>query len=356
MTDDTRAKILRAALEEFSARGFHETSVRELAERVGVTKTAVLYHFPGKADIVTALAEPMLADFEAALAQAAQAPDTRRAAVEGLLEVWLTHRYLLRMNLRDLGLTASEVVFERFRDGMLRANGLVAGPEANFADRVRAAQAIAMLSDPVVLFAEAPQAELRAAILDGVDRLFTASGGERSGGGGLGPDPVQAAAAGEGVHGGPGADATGTAAAAGEGVYGGPRLDATGTAAAASQGMHGEPEPDAIQTAAAASQGAHAEPRPDAPRTAAAAGNGEPPEGNAAAAAGDKNPHLRPPVAGRTGAAGRKGRRRGRPSAMSPETVEAARRLYDAGRAPADIAAALGVSRATIYRHLPDPN
>ncbi|UOX93226.1 helix-turn-helix domain-containing protein [Amycolatopsis sp. FBCC-B4732] len=33
--------------------------------------------------------------------------------------------------------------------------------------------------------------------------------------------------------------------------------------------------------------------------------------------------------------------------------MEAARRLYDAGHAPADIATALGVSRATIYRHLP---
>ena len=38
---------------------------------------------------------------------------------------------------------------------------------------------------------------------------------------------------------------------------------------------------------------------------------------------------------------------------MSPETIEAARRLYDAGHASADIATALGVSRATIYRHLP---
>ncbi|KDO06395.1 TetR family transcriptional regulator [Amycolatopsis mediterranei] len=277
MTDDTRAKILRAALEEFSARGFHETSVRELAERVGVTKTAVLYHFPGKADIVTALAEPMLADFEAALAQAAEASDTRRAAVEGLLEVWLTHRYLLRMNLRDLGLTASEVVFERFRDGMLRANGLVAGPDADFADRVRAAQAIAMLSDPVVLFAEASQAELRAAILDGVDRLFTAAGGEGSG--------------------------------------------------------RGEPGASTI-------------------RTASAVDDSEPPEGRESGVAAERNSHLGAPAAAGITPAARKSRR-GRPPAMKPEVIEAARRLYDAGRAPADIATALGVSRATIYRHLP---
>ncbi|MEV6872381.1 TetR family transcriptional regulator [Amycolatopsis sp. NPDC051128] len=228
MTDDTRARILRAALEEFAARGYHATSVRELAERVGVTKTAVLYHFPGKADIVTALAEPMLAEFETALAKAAEAADARRAAIEGLLDVWLAHRYLLRMNLRDLGLTASAEAFERFRDGMLQANALVAGPDADFAGRVRAAQAIAMLSDPVVLFADAAVGELRAAVLDGVARLFSAAGSE-----------------------------------------------------------------------------------------------------------------------------GKARGRRGRPSVMSPETIEAAQRLHDAGRAPADIAAELGVSRATIYRHLP---
>ncbi|MEU4248795.1 TetR family transcriptional regulator [Amycolatopsis sp. NPDC026612] len=267
MTDDTRARILRAALEEFSARGYHETSVRELAERVGVTKTAVLYHFPGKADIVTALAEPMLADLEAALAKAAAAPDARRAAIEGLLGVWLTHRYLIRMNLRDLGLTASAVVFERFRDGMLRANELVAGPDAGFAARVRAAQAIAMLSDPVVLFADAPPAELRAAILDGVDRLFTvAAGAEGRGGSSVtNPEPTETAAGDES-----------------------PRSDSSATS-----------------------------PKP----TGTAAGG-----------------HARS--------------RRGRPPAMSPATIEAARRLYTAGRAPADIATALGVSRATIYRHL----
>lgn len=118
--------------------------------------------------------------------------------------MWLSHRYLLRMNLRDLGLTASKAVFERFRDGMLKANVLVAGPAADLAARVRAAQAIAMLSDPVVLFADAPTDELRATILDGVARLFgTPAGCSRPPGaterdeprdGGGGPPPLRHAA------------------------------------------------------------------------------------------------------------------------------------------------------------------
>lgn len=38
---------------------------------------------------------------------------------------------------------------------------------------------------------------------------------------------------------------------------------------------------------------------------------------------------------------------------MSPAMVDTARRLHAAGRTAEQIAAALGVSRATVYRHLP---
>ena len=77
------------------------------------------------------------------------------------------------MNLRASGLTASKPVFDRFRDGMLKANHLVAGPDADLAAQVRAAQAIAMLSDPVVLFADAPVASCE-------PRSSTASTGPRA--------------------------------------------------------------------------------------------------------------------------------------------------------------------------------
>jgi AcrR family transcriptional regulator len=241
---DTRAAILRVSLEEFAARGYHGTSVREIAEGVGVTKTAVLYHFPSKADIVGALADPMLRDLDRALDAAAALADAdadraRWAAIKGMLDVWLAHRYLLRMNLQDLGLASGRMDFNRFRDAMIRANALVAGPGPDFAGLVEAAQAIAMLSDPVVLFADAPTAELRAAVLRGVARLLRAPA----------PEPAPAS----------------------------------------------EPVP-----------------APAAP--------GRP--------------------------------RRGRPGVVDPATAEAAQRLYDGGSSAARIAAELGISRATVYRHL----
>lgn len=248
---DTRRRILGVSRELFAVRGFHETSLREIAEQVGVSKPAVLYHFPGKADILGALVEPMLRDLAAALTRAATAgasgttdgPGTSRtpgpsdrvrwAAIEGVLDVWLDHRNLLRLSLQDMALATPGPAFARLRDAILRANFLVAGPNPGFAERVRAAQAVAMLSDPVVLFADAPVPALREAVLDGVRRLL--------------------------------------------------------------DGPHGS----------------------DAPAL---------------------------PVPGG---------RRGRPASMSPAMIEAARRMHAAGSGATAIAAALGVSRATVYRHLP---
>ena len=52
---DTRARIRSVALELFTDQGYDKTSMREIAERLGVTKAALYHHFPSKQDIVTDL-------------------------------------------------------------------------------------------------------------------------------------------------------------------------------------------------------------------------------------------------------------------------------------------------------------
>jgi AcrR family transcriptional regulator len=44
----TADDIRRAALEEFAAAGYHGTSLQHIAERAGVSKATVLYHFASK--------------------------------------------------------------------------------------------------------------------------------------------------------------------------------------------------------------------------------------------------------------------------------------------------------------------
>ncbi|MFI9509643.1 TetR family transcriptional regulator [Nocardia sp. NPDC052566] len=174
MTDETRDRILAVAMDLFGAHGYHRTSVRAIAEQLGISKAGVLYHYPSKYDILAGLAEPLLAAMEQTVAAAAD-PDhreARRKVIEGLLDVFLAHRYLLRLNASDLALSAPGPIFDRFRDAMMRANQLVAGPDPALADLVRAAQAIAGLSDPVVLYADLPTGELRAEVLAGVRLLY----------------------------------------------------------------------------------------------------------------------------------------------------------------------------------------
>jgi AcrR family transcriptional regulator len=62
---ETRARILDAARALFAEQGYAGTSMRDLAEVLGITKAALYYHFPGKADIMLALLEPLLDELDA---------------------------------------------------------------------------------------------------------------------------------------------------------------------------------------------------------------------------------------------------------------------------------------------------
>jgi AcrR family transcriptional regulator len=165
----TRAQILDAARKLFARQGYQRTSIREIAEQLGMTKTAVLYHFSAKADILAALTQPFIDDLAAALHHA----QTRHEVFDELLDVYLKHRSLLRENvIHDLTLLAQESVVHRFTELMFEANRKVAGPAPTLRDKVRATQAIAALSEPVIAHADEPAAELRTEVLSGVEQLY----------------------------------------------------------------------------------------------------------------------------------------------------------------------------------------
>jgi AcrR family transcriptional regulator len=82
---DTRQQIRAVALEMFAERGYAGTSLREIAERLGVTKAAVYYHFPTKQDILASLLEDFLSQLDELIAWTEAQPrsmDTRREALE----------------------------------------------------------------------------------------------------------------------------------------------------------------------------------------------------------------------------------------------------------------------------------
>lgn len=56
---NTRQRIQEVALELFAEQGYEKTSLREIAERLDVTKAALYYHFKTKEEILVSIFEDL---------------------------------------------------------------------------------------------------------------------------------------------------------------------------------------------------------------------------------------------------------------------------------------------------------
>ncbi|WP_159847478.1 TetR family transcriptional regulator [Nocardia sp. CY41] len=171
----TSERVLAAARVLFATRGYRATSMQAIADEVGVTKAALYYHFDSKDAILHQLTLPLLDELDAVLAAAESEPsaeEVRWRAIEGYVDVHLRHRHTLTMLVRDMTLLVQAPVADRFRAAIALANELVAGPGSGIEQRVRAAQVVAGLADPVVLFRNEPVDRLRQLILNGAQALL----------------------------------------------------------------------------------------------------------------------------------------------------------------------------------------
>jgi AcrR family transcriptional regulator len=65
---ETRAEILRVALEMFTENGYEGTSIRDLSQALGMTKSSLYYLFANKEAIVSALLDGRLKEIDDRLA------------------------------------------------------------------------------------------------------------------------------------------------------------------------------------------------------------------------------------------------------------------------------------------------
>ena len=71
---DTKAEIQEVALKLFTENGYESTTMREIAERLQITKPAVYYHFAGKEDIVRTIFDEHVATWDELIAWASDQP------------------------------------------------------------------------------------------------------------------------------------------------------------------------------------------------------------------------------------------------------------------------------------------
>jgi AcrR family transcriptional regulator len=169
---DTRARIQLVALELFAEQGYERTSLREIAERLGVTKAALYYHFKSKEDIVRSFTEDYFGRLDALIEWGREQPPGARTARELLdryiaivLESGEVFRFLERNQATIHGTEDGKHRFTQFRPRLAALMEVITGPDAPPRSRIRAAAAIFAVSTSCMFFTkDAPEAELDAVL------------------------------------------------------------------------------------------------------------------------------------------------------------------------------------------------
>jgi AcrR family transcriptional regulator len=88
-SDETRARILAAAMDLFRRRGFEEATMREIAIEAGVATGAAYYYFDSKEAIVLAFYDQAQTEMEPLLEEALASARDLKARLHALLEIKL---------------------------------------------------------------------------------------------------------------------------------------------------------------------------------------------------------------------------------------------------------------------------
>lgn len=119
---ETKTAILAVATQEFRDRGYTAATLADVADRLGITRSAVLHHFGTKAEVLREVVRPWATAVAELVARYPTPPLGRartRTFVADLLDVLLTHRDVVLMLSQDVAATT-----------ILAASGGVADPDA----------------------------------------------------------------------------------------------------------------------------------------------------------------------------------------------------------------------------------
>jgi AcrR family transcriptional regulator len=170
-----RGRVLDSAVALFAECGVHGTSLKMIAQRLGVSKAAVYYQFSSKEEIATEVLRPILEDITRIIKIAEALPDweSRRAvACSGLVEMAIRHRQLAAVFVGDPAMPQIAPVELRAVTDELRT--LLEGPDPDPRDRIAVAVFFAGMGNAVAdpLLADVDDDELHRTLLDLSSRIL----------------------------------------------------------------------------------------------------------------------------------------------------------------------------------------
>ncbi len=171
--NDTKSRIRDTALALFASQGVEKTSLREIAQRLDITKAALYYHFPSKAALLGELIQPLFDDVETMLAEVENAGDVAPRELLGrYFDISARHRTLYLALLNDLGTLVELDVVSRIFQWRERLQALLVGRDPTPAGIARCTVATGGLQDCAVTLPEAAPEAHREAALDAACRAL----------------------------------------------------------------------------------------------------------------------------------------------------------------------------------------
>ncbi|MFD9390253.1 TetR/AcrR family transcriptional regulator [Streptomyces sp. NPDC060000] len=175
---NTRQRIQDVALELFAEQGYEKTSLREIAERLEVTKAALYYHFKTKEEIIVGIFTDLTKPIEDLIDWGRSQPHTLETKQE------LVRRYsralseatpLFRFMQENQATVRELQIGDSFKDRMRGLRDIIIDTDAPLTDQVRCVSAIFTLHAGMFFLQdlEGDPEDKRAAVLEVAIDLVT---------------------------------------------------------------------------------------------------------------------------------------------------------------------------------------
>ncbi|MFJ9818883.1 TetR/AcrR family transcriptional regulator [Streptomyces sp. NPDC101151] len=142
---NTRQRIQDVALELFAEQGYEKTSLREIAERLDVTKAALYYHFKTKEEIIVSLFEDLTKPIEDLIEWGRNQPhtlDTKQEIVRRYSQALAGAEPLFRFMQENQATVRELRIGESFKDRMRGLRDIIIDPDSPLVDQVRCISAL----------------------------------------------------------------------------------------------------------------------------------------------------------------------------------------------------------------------
>ncbi|MFE2282044.1 TetR/AcrR family transcriptional regulator [Streptomyces sp. NPDC059454] len=175
---NTRQRIQDVALELFAEQGYEKTSLREIAERLDVTKAALYYHFKTKEEILVGIFEDLSRPMEDLIEWGRGQPhslETKQEIIRRYSEALMGAAPLFRFMQENQAAIRELRIGEMFKTRMLGLRDILMDPDADLVDQVRCVSALFTMHAGmhVLQDVESDPEEKRKAVLEVATDLIT---------------------------------------------------------------------------------------------------------------------------------------------------------------------------------------